>query len=122
MNRRGFFKGATGAAIAGPEALRKVADARPPYPPPPHIYNINPTKDAPLNKILDDPLRLAKEAFRDQVRKQRQILEAQMELKIQAIQRQKSTSDAYKIHMITKLNAERSEIWARAEELVESSW
>lgn len=122
MNRRGFFKGATGAAIAGPEALRQVADARPPYPPPPDIYNINPAQDAPLAKILDDPLRLAKEAFRDHCVVQKQLLSAQITNKIAAIHRQKSTSDAYKHYMTVKLEQERSTVWDNAERLIQSSW
>jgi hypothetical protein len=124
MNKRSLLKGMLGGAVAGPDAMRQATQytGRSPYPPPPSdILNVYPT-NSPLGEVFDAVAHEARKLVLKQIDDNRELLWTQINHQICAIKRQKSTSEAYKDFMIAKLEQERSNVFKRAEQLMNAAW
>lgn len=128
MNKRSLLKGAIGAAVAGPDAMRRVmaedrTTSQTHYYPPKSPYSsggrdtVNTVQEA-----FDAVAHEARKVFLKQITDNRELLQKQLNNQMYAIQRQKSTSEAYKSYMITKLEEERANVWQRAEKLMSAAW
>lgn len=127
MNKRDLFKGLVGATIAGPDAMRTVMDGSRHPPQQPRYYGIDkPSRiypsSSPLQEAFDAAAHEATKAMHKQINQQRELLSNQINHQIYAIKRQKSTFEAYKDYMIAKLERDRTNVFNRAQQLMNAVW
>lgn len=120
MNKRSLLKGILGAPIAA--NLAQQAGIYSDRPPPVNgIYTIKPS-DTPLNRLLNDPLREAKQLFIKNARAAAQEEVLKLAKAETRLQRLKSVSPAFVEFQIEKLRNEREDIWVRFEKLQNGIW
>jgi hypothetical protein len=121
MNKRSLLKGILGGTVAGPDAMRQAFQARavnalPSYPTPDGIYKIKP-EQTPFMDMLEDPFRLAKDAFVQQAREAAQKESDYLARKQHSLARLKSTSEAWRESQLEKLVSEQANVWERFNKL-----
>lgn len=126
MNKRNLLKGILGAPLAARAASEQMQlEARYPSAPPPSytggLTKIYPT-DTPLNRLLEDPLREAKQLFINKARDAAEEEVAKLAKAETRLQRLKSVSPAFVEFQIEKLRNEREDIWLRFEKLQNGIW